>query len=100
MPQMVRNAELHAKITLKQSVALQILGCRMIRGLTGGVVVLLHGRALGVWWFEDGRYKFASHAYRRAYRVADHVEDVVSQTAALVASHFMLEQQAASMGNR
>ena len=83
-----RNAELQALLSLQKAIKLKAMGCRFDRGPVGGVSVTLAGRGIGAWWYENGRYNFASIAYRTAEHSACTIDEVVAITATLANRHF------------
>jgi hypothetical protein len=75
-----RNAEFAALLALRRAVDLKFLGCRAARGLSGGICLSITGKNLGVWWFEEGMFRFGRMTKGQPILTAKNVAEVVAIT--------------------
>ena len=59
------------------------------RGLVGSITVTLGNYALGAWWFDSGRFQFATTAFNRSEYSVCSVDEVVLATKEIAAKHAM-----------
>ena len=59
-------------------------GVRVERTLSGPIALWLKGAYLGIWWHEDGEYRFSEIAYTNPGITARTAEEAVAKTIAMV----------------
>jgi hypothetical protein len=79
-----RNEEARLKHALQASAALSCLGCKFHRGLTGGIILTLGGRSIGIWKFEKSKFFFFETFLSEPVQSAEQVEDALSFTTTMV----------------
>ncbi len=82
-----RNEEARLLWALKASAGLQCLGCKFHRGLTGGVVVTLKGRSIGIWKSKRSKFFFSETYLSEPVQAATRVDEALSITSRIAITH-------------
>lgn len=75
-----RNEEARLLWALQGSAGLQCLGCKFHRGLTGGIILTLKGRTIGIWKSESSKFFFSEAYLSEPVQAASCVEEALSIT--------------------